>query len=326
MASALVLLSAAPSARERPAPVHEQRYCMGTMFDIVAYDASRSKATAAVTRALDEIVRLDQVLSHYKADSDLAALVRDGGQRFVRVDPALFDVLRASLDVSRRSNGKFDVTIAPLMRVWREAQQTGRLPAAAAIGAARRCVGFEKIEMRLPDQVRLHSGCVELDLGGIGKGYAVDRAAAVLRSAGIQSALVNAGGSSIAAIGAPPAARGWPVRLGAELAGRRELLLRDSSVSTAGQQLVPLSLEPGAYGEILDPHSGAPAAGRFAVSVVAPSGTLGDALDTTLVMLSIEEGTALLSQFPGVSAIWVSSDGHLEGTYRTSGLELADAR
>jgi len=325
-AIAFLLLMRSASAQTEPlSPVHQQRYCMGTMFDIVVYHSSRADAERAIQKAFEETARLDQVLSHFKPDSDLSKLVREARRGFVAVEPSLYEVLQQSIIFSRRSGGKFDVTIAPLLRTWREAHARGRRPSDAEIDAARRCVGYEKIEVTAPDTIRFGSDCVEIDLGGIGKGYAVDRAIAVLKAAGVQHALVNAGSSSIAAIGAPPGRRGWPVRLGASVSGRTTLLLRDASISTSRQNFLPFGSEAGAFGEILDPQTAAPAGSRLTVSVVAASATVSDALSTTLLMLSSDEAAKLLEQFADVSALWMTADGELQSSYRSSQLLLSDS-
>jgi thiamine biosynthesis lipoprotein len=299
--------------------VHQQRFAMGTMFDIIVYHASRPDAERAIDKALTEIVRLDQVLSHYKADSDLAKLQRDGRGAPVPVEPSLYDVIQESIRFSRDSAGAFDVTVAPLLRVWKTAGAEGRKPSASEIAAARRCVGYEQIEVIAPDRIRLRSACVELDLGGIGKGYAVDRAIAVLKAGGIRHGLVNAGGSSITAIDAPPGSKGWPVTVGA----RKVLLLRDSSMSTSEQNA-----------EILDPRTGSPAAitihkgresGSAAVSVMTRSGTAADALSTALVILPIAEGMKLLERFPDASAFWLSRDGAVHAAHGESRLTFQSA-
>ena len=280
---------------------------MGTMFDIVAYDARRDEAARAMERALDEVARLDRVLSHFKPESDLSRVMREGRGAFVRVDPDLHDVLALSLETSRRSGGVFDVTIAPLLRVWKAAYESDRNPTAAEIAQARRCVGYGFVELEPPDRVRLHSECVELDLGGIGKGYAVDRAIAVLQRAGIRNAVVNAGSSSIAAIGGGPDGQGWLVRL-----GWQEERLRDATFSTSQQAYVNA---PALLGETMDPRTGAPAENRLAVSVIASTAALSDALSTTLLILPIEEGKTMLAQYPDVSAAWVSRKGDVLHVY-----------
>lgn len=288
---------------------------MGTMFDIIVYHASREQAERAIQKAMGEIVRLDQVMSHFKADSDLAKLVRDGRGGFVAVEPSLYEVIQESILFSRRSGGKFDVTIGPLLRKWKTAREQGRSPSAAEISEARRCVGYEKIEMAAPDRIRFRSDCLEIDLGGIGKGYAVDRALAILKAADIRNALINAGSSSIASIGAPPGRKGWPVSVGTSASGSRTLLLQDTSISTSQQN-----------GDILDPQSGAPTSTQLTVSVVAPSAIVSDALSTTVLMLPMHEAVKLLTEFAGVSAIWISPAGELQAAYRESQLVLSESR
>lgn len=322
-ALAMLLMSASFSPRpDTLAAVHTQRYCMGTMFDIVAYHPSRAEAELAVENAMEEIFRLDRVMSSFRADSDLSRLNRQGRGGFVAVDRSLYEVIEESLTVSRRTGGTFDVTIAPLLKAWKEAQAAGHRPSAEEIAAAKACVGYTHIETSAPDRIRLHSDCLEIDLGGIGKGYAVDRAIGVLRSGGIHAALINGGGSSIGTIGAPPGREGWPVQIGPASANRT-LLLRDRTLSTSQQNLVALPFAPGAFGEIVDPHSGMPADSRTTISVVAGSATIGDALSTTLVMLPATDGARLLAQFGDVSAFWMSEAGELTHAYGESRLQMA---
>lgn len=309
----LLPLSAVPRGESLDA-VYRQRYAMGTMFDVIVYHTSRVEAARAAANALDEIVRLEAVMSHYRADSDLTKLNGAGGQ-FVTVDPSLYDVIRQSLDISRASTGQFDVTMAPLLRAWKRAADRGSRPADVEIAEAKRCVGFRNIELEEPNRIRLRAGCTEVDLGGIGKGYAVDRALAILRAAGIRHSMINAGGSSIAATGAPAGRTGWPV-----LVGRSILVLKGRSVSTS--QPDPASPYGG---DIIDPRRGVPAESRIAVSVIAPSATVADALSTTLLLFSVEEGKQLLAQFPDAAALWVSPEGRVHAAFRESLLDFARA-
>jgi thiamine biosynthesis lipoprotein len=327
--SAAALLAPAAAARARPGPegglqpVERQRHAMGTMFSVIAYHDAPADAARAVDAALAEIVRLDAVLSHYKPSSDLSRLNRDGARGFVAVDPSLYEVVERSLAFSRASDGRFDVTVAPLLRVWKEAFAAGRQPAAAEIAAARRCVGHQLVETSPPNRIRLRSDCAALDLGGIGKGYAVDRALAVLEAAGVRHAIVNGGGSTMAAIGAPPGFDGWPVELGAAVAGRRTLLLRDEAISTSQQHLRHLPFAPGAFGEIIDPRREAPLEAQTIVSVVTDDATRADALSTTLLLMPVAEGERLLERFAPASALWISPAGALQHAFRTSQLTLA---
>ncbi len=312
-----ILAALATSAQgEAPAVVHQQRYAMGTMFDIVVFHHSRADAARAVEEAFSEIDRLERVLSHYRSDSDLSKLNREARYRPVRVDPSLHEIVRESIEFSRRSGGRFDVTIAPLVRLWKSAASEGRAPTDQALAQAWHCVGYEKIDLSAADAVRFRSDCLELDLGGIGKGYAVDRALAIVKSAGVQHAMINSGGSSIAAIGTAPGRTGWPVLLGRVDAGGMELLLSGQSVSTSQQS-------PAAeFGEIIDPLSARPVKSAGSVSVIAPTATASDALATTVLMLPLEEARALLNGFPDVSAVWVSPEGTRRAAVRESRLRL----
>jgi FAD:protein FMN transferase len=322
---AVIVLLAPALLQADPLPlVERQRYAMGTMFAIVVHHADVAAAERAVGAALDEVVRLDEVLSHYKAESSLSRLNREGRSGFTDVQPDLYAVIEASLAVSRQSGGRFDVTIAPLLRVWREARAAGRTPSDLEIAAASRCVGYQHIETRAPNRIRFTSDCLELDLGGIGKGYAVDRAMEVLASEGIRHAVVNAGGSTIAASGAPPGQEGWPVGLGAPVAGQRVVLLRDEALSTSQQHLARLPFAAGGVGEIIDPQDGVPTTSRTVVSVLTTSATDADALSTTLLLLSPETGKAVLAQYPSVSALWMSPAGELQDSYRASRLRLTN--
>jgi thiamine biosynthesis lipoprotein len=311
----ILLLPAPPFGLERLAAVHQQQYAMGTMFDIVVYHESEADARQAIRKAMAEIVRLDQVLSDFKPDSDLSKLVREARRNLVTVEPSLYEVIAESVAFSRRSGGKFDVTIVPLLRAWKDALAAGRRPGADAITAARRCVGYENIELVPPRGIRFRSDCLEIDLGGIGKGYAVDRAMAVLTAAGIRHALVNAGSSSIAGIGAPPGSKGWPVVIGGGGPTGTTIVLENSSLSTSIQTFVPFAFDSGGFAHIIDPASAAPAPSRLAISVVAPRATVSDALSTTLLMMSPQDCGGLLAEYSGVSAYWVSANGKVQASY-----------
>ena len=309
----LALLASTFGSAQAPAPVHRQRFAMWTMIDIVAYHPSRADAEAAVAKALEEVERLDDVLSNYEPESDISKLVRDARNKAMTVDSSLFEVIQKSVDLSRRSGGKFDVTIGPLLKVWKKAREEERKPTSDEIAAARRCVGFDKIELTPPDRILLRSDCMEIDVGGIGKGYAVERAMNLLKAAGIKNAIINAGSSSIVAIGTPPGNKGWPVRFLESGSGSRSLLLKDTSIATSEQT-----------GSILDPSTGKPTSERMTVSVIAPSATLSDGLSTTLLLLSIEDGKKLLEHYADVAAFWIAPGGQLKASYGESRVSFVD--
>jgi thiamine biosynthesis lipoprotein len=291
--------------------VHKKKYVMGTVFEIVAYGESMEQASDAIDQAFREIVRLDDVLSDYKADSALSRLNHSHSTP-QSVPPDLYHIIGEALQYSRLSAGKFDVTVGPLVNLWKAAIRGGPTPSSAEEEKVRACVGYQKIDLLPPDRVQLHSPCVQIDLGAIGKGYALDRAADVLRSHGVSRALLDAGGSTIVAMGAPPGQVGWLVHLRdpSNKVGP-QVILSDSSVSTS-EQTPPSLLWRESAGHIIDPDNGVPVMTPFAVSAVANTGSASDALSTTLLLVGPEKGKELVKNVAGVAAIWISSDGQTQ--------------
>lgn len=289
--------------------VHKKRYAMGTVFEIVAYSDSAVRASSAIDQALDEVVRLDNVMSNFKPGSDLSRMNREAHFHAVRIPADLYKVIETSLVYSRLSEGEFDVSVGPVVDLWKAALAGGVTPTAALQRQARSCVGYEKIELIAPDQIEFHSDCMRVDLGAIGKGYAVDRAMAILRSNGIERAYIDAGGSTIYGMGAPPDRDGWLVQL-RDPSNRLDpqVQLINNSVSTS-EQTAESTLTGDAPGHIVVPGNGKPLRTRYAISVTAKSATDSDALSTTLLLLGPEKGVELVSRLKGVTAIWVSADG-----------------
>ncbi|MGC2183071.1 MAG: FAD:protein FMN transferase [Terriglobales bacterium] len=308
----LASAQATPEAQPQAPFVHQKKYVMGTVFEIMAYGESVAQASAAVDQALKEVVRLDDVMSDYKPDSALSRLNQCSHSRPESVPPDLYRVIGEALQYSRLSRGKFDVTVGPLVNLWKAAIRGGHPPSPAEEERVRACVGYQKVELLPPDRVQFHSPCTQIDLGAIGKGYALDRAAAVLRAHGISHALLDAGGSTLVAMGAPPGQAGWLVHL-RDPSNQVDPVVRlsDSSVSTS-EQTPPSLLSPEAAGHIIDPDDGAPVRSSFAVSVVAATGTASDALSTTMLLIGPEKGKQLVTNLAGVAAIWVASDGKSE--------------
>ena len=289
--------------------VDQKRYAMGTVFEIVVYDEDLPRAVAAARAALDEVVRLDGIMSNYKPESDLSRINQTAHFQPVRIPRELYELIEESLFYSRHSDGQFDISVGPLVDLWKAALAGGPLPTAPEQAAALRCVGYQKIELIPPDRIQFHSDCMRLDLGAIGKGYAVDRAAEILSAGGIHRAYIDAGGSTIYALGAPPGGNAWRVRL--RDPSRKlgpQVMLMNNSVSTS-EQSPPSSLQGDAPGHIILPGTGRPLQTRYAISVTAPSATASDALSTTLLLLGPAKGAALVKTLHNVSAIWIDSDG-----------------
>jgi FAD:protein FMN transferase len=315
-AAALILLVAAVSLASNdsppPSPLHKQKYAMGTVFEIVAYDTADHQAALAIDHAFQEIVRLDSVMSNYTPDSELSRLNRTAPFHSQLVSHDLYRVIEQSLPYSEISDGKFDISVGPLVDLWKAQLRGEHAVSAEEEKKARNCVGYKKILLLPPNQVEFLSPCLRIDLGSIGKGYAVDRAAEILRTHGIDGALISAGGSTIYAIGAPPGQSGWLVHL-RDPSGHvsPEVLLKDSSVSTSGQTSASV-LGNNPAGHIVDPQQGTPLKTSFAVSVVAHTATASDALSTTLLLLGPQAGKPAVQAMAGTAAVWISPDGDVE--------------
>jgi FAD:protein FMN transferase len=297
---------------QSPSSVYKKKYIMGTVFEVIAYDDSLQRASAAIDAALREAVRLDGVMSNYKPESDLSRLNRTAHFHAERVPPDLYRVIVESLQYSRLSHGKFDITVGPLVNYWKSVMRGERSISEAEVEKLRACTGYEKVALVPPDQVEFRSPCLQVDLGAIGKGFAVDRMVDILRSNGVSSAFVNAGGSTIYGLGSPPHQSGWRVRL-RDPSGKNasEVVLINNSVSTS-EQTAPDLLADSKAGHIVEPETGEPVKTSAAVSAVATTATASDALSTTLLLLGPKRSGTLIQNTAGTAAIWISSTGEIE--------------
>ena len=248
---------------------------MGSTYSIALYGYDRVKMEAAADAAFDEVRRLDDLLSNYLPGSEWSEVNRDAAAKPVKVSPELFALLSACVEYSRESEGAFDITVGPLMKVWGFYKGSGHLPHKPEIVAALAKVGYRHILLDpAAGTVRFDRPGVELDPGGIGKGYAVDRMVEVLKRNGVGIALVAGSGSSIYGMGAPPdEPRGWPVKIKDPWDNRKtmaEVWLKDSSMSTSGSYEKFFRAEGKIYAHIMDPRTGYPAQGSVSVSVIAP--------------------------------------------------------
>jgi thiamine biosynthesis lipoprotein len=247
---------------------------MGSVMAVEAYGRNAKHVRAAISDALDEADRLDAMLSNYKYNSEWSRMNRLAASRPVHVSDELFALLEACQKYSRESDGTFDISVGPLMKVWGFYKGSGHLPSRTEVNAALRYVGYRKVILdRRAKTVRFAKQGVELDPGGIGKGYAVDRMAEILRREGVRTALISAGGSSIYAMGAPPRKKGWRIELKNPRGGSRpvgSIVLRDESISTSGNYEQFFYADGRLWSHIMDPRTGYPTEGMLSVSVIAP--------------------------------------------------------
>jgi FAD:protein FMN transferase len=281
---------------------------MACAYVIVAYGADAGALPGIVEASFDEVDRIDRLMSHYKPESSLSRLNRDAGQGAVAVEPELFNFIAEALRYARESNGAFDITVGPLMKAWGFFRGGGRVPSSAELSDLRERVGHQHVVLDAQERtIRFDRPGVELDLGGIAKGYAVDRVVALLRSEHVAAALVSAGGSTIFALGAPPGQPGWEVDVqdptDAE-AVAFSVRLEDRALSVSGRYEKSFEKDGVSYTHIMDPRAGRPAQGMLSVAVLAPSGTAGDALDDAFFVQGVEGSRAYLKRLPETEAFF----------------------
>ncbi|HXA50086.1 MAG TPA: FAD:protein FMN transferase [Candidatus Acidoferrum sp.] len=248
---------------------------MGSTYSIAVYGSDRVRMEAAIDAAFDEVRRLDDLLSNYKPASEWSEVNRDAAQKPVKVSAELFQLLRDCVEYSRQSEGAFDISVGPLMKVWGFYKGTGHLPHRPEVAAAMAKVGYRYLQLDPANRtVRFLRPGMELDPGGIGKGYAVDRMVDVLRRNAVTIALVAGSGSSIYGMGAPPdGPKGWAVQIKDPWDQKKtvaEVWLKDMSLSTSGSYEKFFRAEGKVYAHIMDPRTGYPAQGTVSVSVLAP--------------------------------------------------------
>ena len=288
---------------------HEaSRVSMACVYAIEAYGLDGAALPRIVDDAFDEVDRIDRLMSHYKADSALSRINRKAAQGPVAVEPELFDFIADAMRYNHDSGGAFDITVGPLMKAWGFFRGEGRVPRDEELAAAHRHVGGAHVILNPVERtIRFDDAGVELDLGGIAKGYAVDRVARQLKQRQISAALISAGGSTIYGLRAPPDRDGWNVVIQDPIDPRKIALtvqLKDRALSVAGISEKSFEAGGATYSHIMDPRTGRPVQGVLSVAVLASSGTAGDALDDAFFVLGPEGSRAYLNQLPDTEAFF----------------------
>jgi thiamine biosynthesis lipoprotein len=283
---------------------------MGVRVRILVYARDKEPANAAVHAAFDRIRQLNLIFSDYDEDSEVSRLMRRYTPRQpISVSAELATVLAASLEVSRRSEGAFDVTVGPLVSLWRRSRRTKRLPTAEELAGAKKRVGYEAVHLDIaPRTVTFDKPDMRLDFGGIVKGYAADEARAVLAAHGFKQALVALSGD-ISVGDPPPGEPGWKIGVfGLEPPGEQPkdfVWLANRAVSTAGDAFQFVEIDGKRYSHLVDPKTGLGITRRVSVTVIATTGLLSDGLDSAAAILGPKRGIALLKNSPGVSARFI---------------------
>jgi FAD:protein FMN transferase len=279
---------------------------MATRFELVlpieAAPAGSSEEwlRAIGQEALDEIVRLESRLSRFQPSSDISWINAHAGHRSVKIEPRLFALLQRSFALSDATGGAFDVTVGPLIEAWARASEGSPLP---GIDEVRTKVGWQHVRLDpRGSTIRFRRSGMQLDLGAVGKGYAVDAAIAILREQGVTSALLHGGTSSVHAIGVPPDASAWRIAWNPPKGKGRTFDLCDAALAVSAVHGRTFTVDGRTYGHVIDPRTGVPTSGRHSAAVTGPASLECDALSTALLVLGPSWIPRLRTTFPGYDA------------------------
>jgi thiamine biosynthesis lipoprotein len=295
--------------------ISDGRYSMGTVLEITLEGLESQPAARALDELYDEALRLDRLLSIYDPESEISRINRTAGHGIQQVDPEVVEILKLSIAYSELTRGAFDVTIGPLVDLWIEAADRNAPPSAAELAVARQRVGANRISAVSGDEVSLAEEGMKLDLGGVAKGYALDRMLPLLDRHGIESALLNFGQSSTWAVGAPAGSAGWRLLVrGPEGRFAGLITLRDQALSVSGSQGHWVEIGGRRYGHIIDPRSGEPLLRARQAVVVSQRAVLAEALSLALLVLDAETGLALVAAQPDCEGLLIEAGGALRST------------
>ena len=306
------------------------RVVMGTFARIVAVAANSDKARSSIQAAFAEIEKVDELMSDYKSDSEISNVNKVGFKQAVEVSESTYEVLQRSMEFSKLTGGAFDITVGPLVDVYRSAEKNGAAPSKEQIAQAKMKVGFEKLQ--LDDENRTVKFAVDgmrLDLGGIAKGYAIDKAVEAMQKCGASGAMVDIGGD-IRCFGTPPKGRDhWLIgvqdpNVTNDDIGTGGLLstlkLTNAAVATSGGYRRFVLIEGKKYSHIIDTDRGSSASELASVTIISKDAITADALATAVSVIGSEEGLDLIEKMPEAEAILISSQPGFK-LIKTSGAE-----
>jgi thiamine biosynthesis lipoprotein len=301
----MLLLGETRPAAQRGDETREYRYLMGTSMQVKAIGADETARRAAINEAFAAMAEVDRLMSNYRSDSELSHLNHQAARGPVVVSEPLWRVIEAAQRVSAMSGGAFDVTVGPLVRLWGFRDKTPHLPSLSELEGVRPLVGYRGLTLDATQHtVRFARAGMEIDLGGIAKGFAVEIAADVLRRRGL-TGLIDAGGNQYM-LGTPPGKTVWTVGIKDPDAADRLIGVVDvnaGSVSTSADYANFLVVSGRTYGHLLDPRTLQPSISSLSATIVSEDGTLADAMSKAAFILGPKQGLALIDATPGMAGV-----------------------
>jgi thiamine biosynthesis lipoprotein len=288
----------------------EKRYSfekglMGSPFKLVVYAPNDSIAELAAAKAFGRVEELNEIMSDYRDGSEINRLsAQSGSGKWVPVSKDLFEILDISLSVSKKTKGAFDVTLGPVVQMWRHATRKGIFPAQEEIAAAMQKTGYSKMKLnRKASSVLLTQKGMRLDIGGLGKGFAAEEAIKEVKKLGITSAMMDAGGK-IVLTNPPPGTDGWNINISNGSDSLKALKLSNISLATSGPTYRYMEYNGVRYSHIVDPVTGIGLLFHVRTTAICPNGTISDALATAFSVAGIEKTKKMVRKFPGTT-VWL---------------------
>lgn len=296
------------------------KFAMATRFEIVLYGDDEKYLKFAGEEALNEIERIESRISPFKPDSEISSVNQQASKYPVRVSVEVFNLLKTATDIWRNTDGAFDITVGELMKLWGFRGNCNQQPTIESVEKARERCGMAFVHLDEKNStVQFLTNEVKIDLGAIGKGYAIDQALAVLNEAGIKSALIHGGTSTIAAIGTPPDEKSWKIAVElppdkqSDFNGKIAVIdLINSSLSISAIWGRVKSLDKKSYGHIIDPRTGFPVNDNILSAISCKSATYSDALSTALLVAGKNITEKLVNIYEDLKYILITSEAEVE--------------
>lgn len=313
---AILLASISARARQKQVYSHTE---MGSPFTITIYTNDSLQAAFAARKAFEEVNRLNEIFSDYMDSSELNRLCRTSGKGiYVKVSSELFEILELSLNASRLSGGAFDITVGPMVKLWRRARRERKFPDKNKLKYVKQAVGYRYIHLdSLQQSVKLERPDMQLDLGGIAKGYAAQKALEVIKKAGFSAVMVNAGGDMV--LGDPPPDKSdWMIGIALPESNdeimNKLIHVKNQAVATSGDIYQYVEWKGKRYSHIVDPKTGLGVTYLRNVTVIAGDGATADWLASACSILSIKKSMKLIQHIPNASVLIAEKRG--DSTYR----------
>lgn len=277
---------------------------MGTYFKIIMYAEDRQLAINTAEAAYDTVAALNMVLSDYLAESQVSQVNNAPAKEDLKISPALYAAIQESLEISEMTRGAFDITVGPVVHLWRKARKENELPGKLSLKTAKEAVGYNNLCLNDGILVKQKTG-MKLDFGGIGKGMALKAALQVINEAGITRVLLDAGGDLLLGE-APPQKEGWEIVIGLfeqKEKFQRKLRLANTAVAGSGDLYQFIELDGKRYSHIVDPATGLGTTGQKRSTVIGPDAATADALASALCVMNTRKARALLKKLPDYQAL-----------------------